>query len=445
MGNVMSRSCLPECSLCIPKRRRTGPSKEVEGETEPDEGVLDTAKIQGERDQDNTSPGTTSLVDKERRAPSSARTPANISSYLSSMASKEDDHRKEESLCNVGGTAGDNCSTSGFFYDPSDTLRLISSDIEIQPILRAPYKASILMDTIYKYLIEGKLGDLDAKILTTLSELSRIAGRLPSGMYIEPLVIDGLDRSVETGYSDIYKVVREGIPVAVKQGRFAIQEGEKHREERDARGMREALFLGCLRDCAFIVPFIGVFDTRPVDHWSLLNIVTSWQNNGSVSNWTKTKPRTLDEIRGMIVKIAMAMRDLHARGIAHNDIATRNVLLGVDGRIMLCDLGLASIISPGEPTPSITVNPVEDEEVELAKCFEGPQLDVIMFGALCYELLTGIYLDQRHLALIYGGGSLKHLEAIDKANDLRDIIGRCWTTSVLTSMADIVALLTPGN
>ncbi|TFK51604.1 hypothetical protein OE88DRAFT_1645017 [Heliocybe sulcata] len=279
--------------------------------------------------------------------------------------------------------------------------------------------------------VQGGTGDVahDSSSLSrpTHREPAEIrAEQLPSWMYVEPVALEGLRWSRLGAYGNIYRVPQDGAPLAVKQRRFAMQEDEKKREDGEARAIREALFLVHLQGCSFVVPFIGVFYTQPLDRLSVLNIVMPWLGGGSLLDWINSKSKTTEAVRDMILQVAEALRDLHGRGVAHNDVALRNILLDGHGHPVLCDLGNASII------PTIAV--AADEETE-----EGLRLDVRMFGAVCYELLTGTYVRSACLLFpTHRDRLLRRLQELSVPRNLREIVRRAWEPSDTITMDEIV-------
>ncbi len=70
------------------------------------------------------------------------------------------------------------------------------------------------------------------------------------------------------------------------------------------------------------------------------------------------EPRTRDEITAVLALAARGLAAAHARGIIHRDFKPDNVLLGVDGRVYVCDFGISGLIATPRPSrPSFQGTP----------------------------------------------------------------------------------------
>lgn len=77
------------------------------------------------------------------------------------------------------------------------------------------------------------------------------------------------------------------------------------------------------------------------------------------------------EVVTMLAPLAGALADLHERGLVHGDVSPGNVLFADDGRPLLADLGVATLLglpadaygTPGFSDPSTSAAPVPDGDV----------------------------------------------------------------------------------
>jgi serine/threonine protein kinase len=106
-------------------------------------------------------------------------------------------------------------------------------------------------------------------------------------------------------------------------------------------------------------------------------------------------PKVADEAVRLAIQIAAAIEEAHARGILHRDLKPGNILVTTKGSVKLLDFGLAKLLSPDEPSASLTA----DGSVMGTPAYMSPEQargnavdersDVFSFGAVLYELLSG--------------------------------------------------------
>ncbi|KAJ1919035.1 hypothetical protein IWQ60_007339 [Tieghemiomyces parasiticus] len=99
-----------------------------------------------------------------------------------------------------------------------------------------------------------------------------------------------------------------------------------------------------------------------------------------------------DEVRTIAKQILSALKYLHARGIIHHDLKPQNILIGLDGRVKLCDFGLATQLKPSADTKYQTIlkgTPLYMAPEVLVKSRYTYQCDFWSFGIVLYEIFVG--------------------------------------------------------
>lgn len=94
---------------------------------------------------------------------------------------------------------------------------------------------------------------------------------------------------------------------------------------------------------------------------------------------------------GVASQVAAALSAIHARGITHNDVKPRNVIICRDGRVKLVDFGIAGPdgVSPGS-RPGLTAGSVAYMSPEAAQGKPTDERsDVYSLGCMLYEMLSG--------------------------------------------------------
>lgn len=147
-------------------------------------------------------------------------------------------------------------------------------------------------------------------------------------------------------------------------------------------------------------------------------------------------------------QISQGMGYLHARGIVHKDLKTKNIFLE-NGKVIITDFGLFSA----------TKLSYTDHGLGIARgwlCYLAPELikglkpfrpadedlpfskasDVHAFGTVWYELLCGEFpfKSQPHEAVIWqvGRGMKQTLANLQASRDIKDILMMCWAFEVDT-------------
>ena len=92
----------------------------------------------------------------------------------------------------------------------------------------------------------------------------------------------------------------------------------------------------------------------------------------------------------ILFQCAKALDYAHRRGVIHRDVKATNIMLTADGRVKICDFGIAQF-SSGDQTQVLGLlgsprymSPEQAREDDVT-----PQTDVYSLGVVAYELLTG--------------------------------------------------------
>jgi eukaryotic-like serine/threonine-protein kinase len=127
----------------------------------------------------------------------------------------------------------------------------------------------------------------------------------------------------------------------------------------------------------------------PVPYFTL-----EYVEGGSLSARLAGAPQAPFHAASWLMTLAQAVHYAHGQGIVHRDLKPSNVLLTADGRLKICDFGVAKLLTApvGETlgglligTPEFMAPEQADGEGRLAQ----PATDVYALGAILYTMLTG--------------------------------------------------------
>jgi len=121
-------------------------------------------------------------------------------------------------------------------------------------------------------------------------------------------------------------------------------------------------------------------------------LILEYMPNGSLADEVKRRGRFAPaEALATMRELAVALADLHGRGVIHRDMKPGNVLRASDGRWKLNDFGFAATMTFAEyvRAPGFVGTPAyaAPEQVR-GLCF--PRSDVFALGVILYELLRGV-------------------------------------------------------
>ena len=102
---------------------------------------------------------------------------------------------------------------------------------------------------------------------------------------------------------------------------------------------------------------------------------------------------SLDEIRGMMGRVADALTYAHEQGILHRDVKPSNIVIDNSGHAYLTDFGLARVALSGESTMSVdtmlgTPHYVSPEQAKGQADLDG-RTDLYSLACVLYEQVTG--------------------------------------------------------
>ncbi len=145
----------------------------------------------------------------------------------------------------------------------------------------------------------------------------------------------------------------------------------------------------------------AVFEVSEQDDQSY--IVMQYVDGVDLSARIKRKPLELKESLDLSIQIADALAEAHSHGLIHRDIKPENVMITARGQVKVMDFGLArevevkgNSVNEAETVSRITragivvgTVPYMSPEQVRAEPLD-PRSDIFSYGALLYEMITGI-------------------------------------------------------
>eukprot|EP01060_Flectonema_neradi_P001823 TRINITY_DN1112_c2_g1_i1.p1 TRINITY_DN1112_c2_g1~~TRINITY_DN1112_c2_g1_i1.p1 ORF type:complete len:800 (+),score=97.89 TRINITY_DN1112_c2_g1_i1:145-2544(+) len=114
-------------------------------------------------------------------------------------------------------------------------------------------------------------------------------------------------------------------------------------------------------------------------------MVTEYCSRGCLAKYTP--PHSRDQLVFSLVAITRALSYIHDRGLAHLDVAARNILINETYNLKLADMGLVTQVGTRTSKPlAVAWSPPESLKTRIAT----RQHDSWSFGCLAYEVLTGL-------------------------------------------------------
>ncbi|KAJ1793367.1 Serine/threonine-protein kinase 36 [Coemansia sp. RSA 2399] len=188
----------------------------------------------------------------------------------------------------------------------------------------------------------------------------------------------------EGQYGKVYRAVhrRSGVAVAMK---IISKIGRKRVE---IETYREEMRLLQQLDHPHIIRLIEYFETDTdiyiVTELCKCDLAVYLKRNGGYLK--------LETVRNIALQLVAALQYLHSLGVVHHDIKLPNALISLDGRIKLCDLGLATqLTKDGRPTyvHALKGTPLYMAPEMLLKVRYTNKADLWSLGVVIYELYVG--------------------------------------------------------
>ncbi|MEZ4235627.1 MAG: serine/threonine-protein kinase [Myxococcota bacterium] len=147
----------------------------------------------------------------------------------------------------------------------------------------------------------------------------------------------GLVREIGRGGTSVVHLARDnrsGLWVAIKvlAPKFAVREDLRQRFRRECEAMSQIVHPAVLRVMTW-----GITDGS-------MFLVTEFAPGGSIGSWVRrhgpmSPRRAVDVTRQVCLGVSAA----HQIGVVHRDVKPDNVLIGADGRVRVCDFGIAQV------------------------------------------------------------------------------------------------------
>lgn len=133
-----------------------------------------------------------------------------------------------------------------------------------------------------------------------------------------------------------------------------------------------------------ILPIIDYGEAEGVPY-----IAMRYLGGGSLEQWMRRNPPTLQEIVKPIRQIAQALDHAHGQGVIHRDLKPGNIMLDESGNAYLSDFGIARVLG-SQLTGSLIVGTPAYMSPEQANGLPlDGRSDIYALGVVLFEALTG--------------------------------------------------------
>ncbi|MGB7063270.1 MAG: protein kinase [Candidatus Zixiibacteriota bacterium] len=192
-----------------------------------------------------------------------------------------------------------------------------------------------------------------------------------------------LEKLGEGGMGEVYLAqdTKLGRKVALK---FLPSEYTSQLELK-TRFMREARAAAALNHPNIItIHEVAEYEARPF-------IAMEYVEGESLKDLIARKELSIGEVLDMALQISEGLAVAHGAQIVHRDIKPQNILMGKDGRVRICDFGLAKAKRDATLTQAgSTLGTIAYMSPEQAQGKEADhRSDIFSFGVVLYETVTG--------------------------------------------------------
>ncbi|OIR57281.1 MAG: PLK protein kinase [Amphiamblys sp. WSBS2006] len=184
------------------------------------------------------------------------------------------------------------------------------------------------------------------------------------------------------GFANVYRVER------ADGAEFALKMIEKSEKTGLARKTQMEVEIHRKMEMAGVVGFHGYFETEK--HFCILLELC---DRLTLSGRLKEKGRLSEtESKRYFRELAETVQEVHRRNVIHRDLKLSNLLFGSDGKVKLCDFGLASVLRyKGDKRQGIcgTPNYIAPEILGENTGGYGIEADLWSLGVLLFTFLAG--------------------------------------------------------
>ena len=203
-----------------------------------------------------------------------------------------------------------------------------------------------------------------------------------------------LERIGQGTYGSVYRAIHKSTDTLVALKRIKLPEDK---EGLPKSAVRELRILRKLQSHPNIVSYHGLATSFPDKNRNRMKgglyMVLEYTPH-DLSGFLEYRNRSIEpaEAKNLIHQLFMAVDYCHMRGIAHRDLKNQNCLISFDGRLILCDFGLARetrTLKNGINTSRVITSWYRPPELLLGATEYGAEVDLWSAGAMAGELIVG--------------------------------------------------------